>query len=56
MYYIREPLRTPDLPLGKNLGTGEQNIKLHRAQIMGKMGVEPLADLVRLAERFGIGK
>jgi FixJ family two-component response regulator len=37
-----------------DLGTGEQNIKLHRAQIMKKMGVESLADLVRVAERFGI--
>jgi FixJ family two-component response regulator len=39
-----------------DLGTGEQNIKLHRAQIMKKMGVESLADLVRIAERLGIGK
>jgi FixJ family two-component response regulator len=39
-----------------DLGTGEQNIKLHRAQIMRKMGVESLADLVRVAERLGIGK
>jgi FixJ family two-component response regulator len=39
-----------------DLGTGEQNIKLHRAHIMKKMGVESLADLVRVAERLGIGK
>jgi FixJ family two-component response regulator len=39
-----------------DLGTGEQNIKLHRAQIMRKMGVDSLADLVRVAERLGIGK
>jgi FixJ family two-component response regulator len=39
-----------------DLGTGEQNIKLHRAQIMKKMGVESLADLVRVAERLDIGK
>jgi FixJ family two-component response regulator len=32
-----------------DLGTGEQNIKLHRAHIMRKMGVESLADLVRAA-------
>jgi FixJ family two-component response regulator len=38
-----------------DLGTGEQNIKLHRAQIMKKMGVNSLADLVRVAERLGIG-
>jgi len=39
-----------------DLGTGEQNIKLHRAQIMRKMGVDSLADLVRIAGRLGIGK
>jgi FixJ family two-component response regulator len=38
------------------LGTGEQNIKLHRAHIMEKMGVESLADQVRAAERLGVGK
>ena len=37
-----------------DLGTGEQNIKLHRAQVMKKMGVDSLADLVRVAERLGI--
>jgi FixJ family two-component response regulator len=37
-----------------DLGTGEQNIKLHRAQIMKKMAVDSLADLVRAAERLGI--
>ncbi len=39
-----------------DLGTGEQNIKLHRAQIMTKMGADSLAELVRIAERLGIGK
>jgi FixJ family two-component response regulator len=39
-----------------DLGTGEQNIKLHRAQIMKKIGVDSLADLVRVAERLGIKK
>jgi FixJ family two-component response regulator len=39
-----------------DLGTGEQNIKVHRAQIMRKMGVASLAELVRVAERLGIGK
>lgn len=38
------------------LGTGLQNIKLHRAHIMEKTGFESLADLVRAAERLGIGK
>jgi FixJ family two-component response regulator len=39
-----------------DLGTGEQNIKVHRARVMEKMGVESLADLVRAAERLGVGK
>jgi FixJ family two-component response regulator len=40
--------------IAADLGTGEQNIKFHRAHIMKKMGVESLAGLVRAAERLGI--
>jgi len=35
------------------LGIGEHTIKIHRARVMEKMGVESLADLVRAAERLG---
>ena len=42
--------------IAADLGTGEQNIKLHRSHIMKKMGVKSLADLVRAAERLGVGK
>ena len=42
--------------IAADLGTGEQNIKLHRAHVMRKMEVESVADLVRAAERLGIGK
>jgi FixJ family two-component response regulator len=42
--------------IAADLGTGEQNIKLHRMHIMKKMGVESLADLVRAAERLGVSK
>lgn len=42
--------------IADKLGTGEQNIKLHRAHLMAKMGVESLAGLVRAAERLDIGK
>jgi len=42
--------------IAADLGTGEQNIKLHRAHLMQKMAVESLADLVRAAERLGVGK
>ena len=37
------------------LGTGEQNIKLHRAHIMRKLGAGSLAELVRIADRLGVG-
>jgi FixJ family two-component response regulator len=36
------------------LGTGEQNIKVHRGRLMRKMGVKSVADLVRVAERLGL--
>jgi len=38
------------------LGTGEPNIKFHRGNIMRKVGVNSFAELVRLAERVGLGK
>ena len=38
------------------LGTGEQNIKIHRARVMWKVGVKSVADLVRIAEKLGLGK
>ncbi len=42
--------------IAADLGTGEQNIKLHRAHVMQKMRVVSLADLVRVAERLDIRK
>ena len=39
--------------IAADLGTGEHTIKVHRARVMEKMGVESLADLVRAAERLG---
>ena len=38
--------------IAADLGTGEQNIKLHRAHVMEKMDVQSLADLVRAAQRL----
>ncbi len=40
--------------IAAELGTGEHTIKVHRARVMEKMGVESLADLVRAAERLGL--
>ncbi len=42
--------------IAAELGTGEQNIKIHRGRVMRKMGVQSVADLVRAAERLGIGR
>jgi FixJ family two-component response regulator len=38
-----------------DLGTSEKTIKVHRARVMQKMQAESLADLVRMAEKAGIG-
>ena len=40
--------------IAAELGTGEQNIKIHRRRVMRKMGARSLADLVRMAERLGV--
>jgi FixJ family two-component response regulator len=42
--------------VASELGIVEKTIKVHRARIMDKMRVNSLAELVRLAERVGIGK
>jgi len=41
--------------IAADLGTVEKTIKVHRARVMEKMGVDSLADLVRAAERLGLG-
>jgi FixJ family two-component response regulator len=38
-----------------DLGTREKTIKFHRGNLMRKLGVRSVADLVRLAERAGVG-
>lgn len=40
--------------IAAELGTGEQNIKIHRGRVMEKLGVQSVADLVRTAERIGV--
>jgi FixJ family two-component response regulator len=37
--------------IAAELGTSERTIKIHRANVMRKMGAESLPDLVRMAER-----
>lgn len=40
--------------IAAEIGTSENTVKVHRSQLMRKMGAESLADLVRIAERVGI--
>ncbi|HEV2717680.1 MAG TPA: response regulator transcription factor [Terriglobales bacterium] len=40
--------------IAANLGTSEATVKVHRSQLMRKMGADSLADLVRMAEKLGI--
>jgi FixJ family two-component response regulator len=40
--------------IAAELGTGEQNVKIHRGRLMRKMGVRSVAELVRVAERLGL--
>ena len=42
--------------IAAELGTAEKTIKFHRANLMRKMGVRVVADLVKLAERAGVGR
>jgi FixJ family two-component response regulator len=42
--------------IAADLGTVEKTIKFHRGNLMRKMDVRVVADLVKLAERAGIGK
>lgn len=37
------------------LGVTEKTVKVHRARVMHKMGVESLAELVHLVEQMGLG-
>ncbi len=36
------------------LGTSETTVKVHRRQVMEKMGVDSLVDLVRMADGLGL--
>ena len=40
--------------IGSSIGTTERTIKAHRAQIMRKLEIVSVAELVRLAEKAGI--
>lgn len=38
------------------LGIAEKTVEIHRSRVMHKMGVRSVAELARLAERFGVGR
>jgi FixJ family two-component response regulator len=40
--------------IAADLGTGEQNIKIHRARVLEKMAVDSVASLVRAAQSLGL--
>jgi len=44
----------PNKHVAAEIGTSETTVKVHRSQLMRKMGAESLADLVRMAERIGL--
>jgi RNA polymerase sigma factor (sigma-70 family) len=40
--------------IAAEIGTSETTVKVHRSQLMRKMGADSLAELVRMAEKIGI--
>ena len=45
----------PNKQIADAVGASEATIKVHRSQLMRKMGAPSLADLVRMSEKMGIG-
>jgi len=44
----------PNKQIAAELGTSETTIKVHRSQLMRKMGADSVADLVRMTEKMGL--
>jgi FixJ family two-component response regulator len=44
----------PNKQIAAKIGTSETTVKVHRGQLMRKMGAHSLPDLVRMAEEMGI--
>lgn len=40
--------------IAADLGTGEHTVKIHRGRVMEKMGLQSVAELVRVAQRLGV--
>ena len=43
----------PNKQIAAEIGTSETTVKVHRSQLMRKMGANSLPELVRMAERLG---
>jgi len=46
--------RKPNKQVAAEIGTSEAAVKVHRSQLMRKLGADSLPELVRIAERVGI--
>jgi RNA polymerase sigma factor (sigma-70 family) len=44
----------PNKQIAAEIGTSETTVKVHRSQLMRKMGANSLPELVRMAERLGM--
>ncbi len=44
----------PNKQIAAEIGTSEATVKVHRSQLMRKMGADSLPELVRMAEKIGI--
>jgi FixJ family two-component response regulator len=44
----------PNKQIAAKIGTSETTVKVHRSQLMRKMGANSLPELVRMAERLGM--
>ena len=44
----------PGKQVAAEIGTTEATVKVHRSQLMRKMGADSLPDLVRMADKVGI--
>ena len=44
----------PNKQIAAEIGTSETTVKVHRSQLMRKMGADSLPELVRMAEKIGI--
>ena len=44
----------PNKQIAAEIGTSEATVKVHRSQLMRKMGAESLPELVRMSEKIGI--